>query len=91
MIINELGRCPTRLDNVYFTNNEQASLAVFTAVFWFTHAQHKCYVKLKAVNKIWSPLKISQSIIAEYSTCDRNNKGMYGCFHESKEFLGCLM
>ena len=91
MIINELGRCPTRLDNVYFTNNEQASLAVFTAVFCFTHAQHKYYVRLKAANQIWSLLKISQSINAEYSTCDRNNKGMYGCLHESKKFFGCLM
>ena len=29
-IINELGHCPGRPDNVYFDNNEQASLAVFT-------------------------------------------------------------
>ena len=33
MIINKLGRCPTRLDNVYFANNEQAS-----AAFYFAHA-----------------------------------------------------
>ena len=39
-MINELGRCPTRSENVYFANNEQASLAVFNAVFCFTHAKH---------------------------------------------------
>ena len=32
--------CPTRADNLYFTNNEQASLAVFTAAFCFAHAKH---------------------------------------------------
>ena len=26
LMINELGRCPTRSENVYFANNEQASL-----------------------------------------------------------------
>ena len=40
LIINELGRCPTRLDTVYFANSEQASFAVFTAVFCFTYAEH---------------------------------------------------
>ena len=30
LIINELGCCPTRSDNVYLANNEQTSLA-FTA------------------------------------------------------------
>ena len=33
------------------------------------------YVKFKETNQICSPLKISQSIIAE-SACDRNNKSM---------------
>ena len=28
LIINELGLCPTRSNNVYFPNNEQASLAI---------------------------------------------------------------
>ena len=32
-MINELARFPTRLHNVYFVNNEQASIAVLTAVF----------------------------------------------------------
>ena len=40
MIINKLGSCPTRSDNVYFANNEQASLAIFTAVSCFRHAEH---------------------------------------------------
>ena len=39
-MINELARFPTRSENVYFANNEQASIAVFTAVFCFTHAEH---------------------------------------------------
>ena len=46
LIINELGRCTTRSDNVYFDNNELASLAVFTAVFCFTHAEYNL-IKLK--------------------------------------------
>ena len=32
-MINELVRFRTRSDNVHFANNEQASIAVFTAVF----------------------------------------------------------
>ena len=48
-----------------------------------------CYVKFKETNQICSPLKISQSINAE-SACDRNNKGMYSCFYESKKFLDVL-
>ena len=76
-MINELARSPTRPENVYFANNKQASIAVFTAVFCFTHAEHNliklwsaqavtvCYVKFKETNQICSPLKISQSINAE--------------------------
>ena len=48
-MINELGRCPTRSENVYFANNEQTSIAVFTAVFCFTHAEHNL-IKLKLCN-----------------------------------------
>ena len=47
MITNELGHCPTRSDNVYFANNEQASLA-FTAAIRFAHAEHNL-IKLKLV------------------------------------------
>ena len=45
-MINELAGSPTRSENVYFANNEQASIAVFTAVFCFTHAKHHL-IKLK--------------------------------------------
>ena len=98
MIINELGGSPIRSDNVYFANNEQASLAFFIA-----HVEHNL-IKLRLYNN-WSaqainiisecalcviqanqsnssPLNISQSIDVEESTCDRN---------KSKKFLGCSM
>ena len=39
-MINELARSPTRSENVYLANNEQTSIAVLTAVFCFTHAEH---------------------------------------------------
>ena len=45
LIINGLGHCPTRYNNVYFAINEQASLA-FTAAFCFAHAEHNL-IKLK--------------------------------------------
>ena len=49
LMINELVCYPTRSENAYFVNNEQASIAVFTAVFCFTHAEHNL-VKLKLYN-----------------------------------------
>ena len=49
LIINELAGFPTRSENVYFANNEQASIAVFTAVFCFTQAEHHL-IKLKLYN-----------------------------------------
>ena len=51
-MINELGRCPTSSENVYFAKDEQASMAVFTAVFCFTQAEHNL-IKLKLYNN-WS-------------------------------------
>ena len=48
-MINELARSPTRPENVYFANNEQSSIAVFTAVFYFTHAGHNL-INLKFYN-----------------------------------------
>ena len=48
-MIKELGRSPTRSENVYFASNEQALIAVFTAVFYFTHAEHHL-IKLKLYN-----------------------------------------
>ena len=47
-MINKLGRCLTRSDNVYFVINEQASLE-FTAAFCFTRAKHNL-IKLKLDN-----------------------------------------
>ena len=58
-MINELARFPARADNVYFANNEQASIAVFTAVFCFTHAEHYL-IKLKLYNN-WSAQAIWNS------------------------------
>ena len=48
-MINKLGPCPAKSQNVYFANNEQASTTVFTAVFCFTHAEHNL-IKLKLYN-----------------------------------------
>ena len=61
-MIYETGPCPTRSNNVYFANNEQASVAVFTAVFWFTHAKKKL-IKLKLCNH-WST-----SVVNSFSEC----------------------
>ena len=49
LLINEFAGSPTRSKNIYFANNEQASIAVFTAVFSFTHAEHHL-IKLKLYN-----------------------------------------
>ena len=48
-MVNELACSPTRSENGYFVNNEQALIAVFTAVFCFTHAEHKL-IKLELNN-----------------------------------------
>ena len=48
-MINKLAGSPTRSENVYFANNEQASTAVFTAVFCFKHAKYHL-IKLKLYN-----------------------------------------
>ena len=60
-MINELACVPTRSNNVYFANNEQASTAVFTAVFCFTHAEHYL-IKLKLYN--WSAQAVN-SVLCE--------------------------
>ena len=39
-MINELAGSPTRSENVHSANNEQASIAVLTAVFCFTYSKH---------------------------------------------------
>ena len=46
-MINELAG--SRLENIYFASNEEASMAVFTAVFCFTHDEHHL-IKLKLYN-----------------------------------------
>ena len=39
-MIKEIGSSPTGSENVCFANKEQTSIAVFAAVFYFTHAEH---------------------------------------------------
>ena len=56
-MIKEVALYPTRSENVYFANNKQAWIAVFTAVFCFTHlwtaasVQKKqiCFVRFSAI------------------------------------------
>ena len=67
-MINELMGPPTRSENVYFANNEEASIAVFTAAFCFTHAEHhlikrKLYNNLsaQAVNSVLCEIQRNQS------------------------------
>ena len=45
-MINELMYFLIRSGIVYFANNEQASIAVFTALFCFAHVEHDL-IKLK--------------------------------------------
>ena len=49
LIINELAGSPTKSENFYFDKNEQASIAVFTAVFCCTHAEYHL-IELKLYN-----------------------------------------
>ena len=48
-MINELAGSPTRSENAYFANTEQALIAVFTAAFCFTYAEH-LLIKFKLYN-----------------------------------------
>ena len=48
-MINDLPRFQIMSDNVYFASNEEASIAVLTAVFCFTNAQHNL-IKFKLYN-----------------------------------------
>ena len=50
-MIDELARSPTGSENVYFVNNEQASIAVFTAAFCFKNVKLNL-IKLKLYKKI---------------------------------------
>ena len=49
LINNKLWRLPTRLDNVHFANNEQASLEVLADAICFAHVEHSL-IKLKLYN-----------------------------------------
>ena len=60
-MINGVARFPTRSDNIYFANNEQALIVVFTAVFCFTHAEH--LIKFKLYNN-WSAHAVN-SVLCE--------------------------
>ena len=61
-MINELAHSPTRSENVYFSNNEQALIVVFTAVFCFIHAEHHL-IKLKLYNN--SSAQAVNSVLCE--------------------------
>ena len=61
-MINELARSPTRSKNVYFANNDLALIAVFTAVFCFTHVEYNL-IKLKLYHK-WSAQTV-HSVLCE--------------------------
>ena len=61
-MINELTGSPARSGNVYFANNEQASIAIFTAVFCFTNAEYHL-IKLKLYNN-W-PAQAVNSVLCE--------------------------
>ena len=69
-MIIELTRCPTRQRMVYFANNEQASIPVFTAVFCFTHAEYNL-IKYKLYNK-WS----SQTVNSVLCKIQRNQSNL---------------
>ena len=67
-MINELAGSPARSANVFFANNEQALIAVFTAAFCFTHAEHhliklKLYINWSAqvVNSVLYEIQRNQS------------------------------
>ena len=68
-MINELAGSPTRSENAYFANNEQASIAVFFAVFYFTYVEHHL-IKLKLYNN-WSAQGIN-SVLCEIQICSPN-------------------
>ena len=54
---------PVRDIIIYSANNEQASFAVFTAVFCFTHAEHHL-IKLKLYNNNWAVQAVN-SVLCE--------------------------
>ena len=71
LIMNELGLCPTRSNNVYFGNNKQASLA-FTDMFCFAHAEHDL-IKLKLYNN-WSAQAVNNILESAMWNSKQNNQ-----------------
>ena len=61
-MINGFAGSSTRSANVYFANNEQVWLIVFTAVFCFTHAKDHL-IELKLYNN-WSTQAVN-SVLCE--------------------------
>ena len=54
-MINELGRSPTRLENVYFANNERASVAdLYCCVLFYTcQTQQKKTINVSTIAVIY--------------------------------------
>ena len=69
-MIDEISRFPNRSENVYFANNEQASTAVFAAVFCFTHAEHHL-IKPKVYNN-W----LAQAVNSALCEIQRNKPNL---------------
>ena len=61
-MVNEIARSLTWSENAYFANKEEASTAVFTAVFFFTHAEYYS-IELKLYNN-WSTQAVN-SVLCE--------------------------
>ena len=72
-MIHKLGCSMTRSENVYFANNERASIAVFTVVFYFTYVEHDL-IKLKVNNNssVQAVNSISESAICEFQRNQSN-------------------
>ena len=71
MIINELRHCPTRSDNVYFANNKQAWLAVFTVMFCFTHAEHNLIKR-----KLLPPIRAAEIVECVHKYMNRSSQNL---------------
>ena len=63
-MINELGRFRTRSENVYFDNNDHASIAVFTDVFCFTHAKNNL-IKFAHLQKLANQSMLNKAHLIE--------------------------
>ena len=58
-LMDLLGRCPSRLNNFHFGNNEQASIAVSTVVFCSIHAEHNLKQAVNSISEyaMWNKKK----------------------------------